>query len=54
MKKNKMRLFMTILATTIGCAFLIVLASVGFGLHKSIKDQILDQVVVTEIPYIVK
>jgi acetoin utilization transport system permease protein len=49
MKKNKMRLFMTILATTIGCAFLIVLASVGFGLHKSIKDQILDQVVVTEI-----
>lgn len=49
MKKNKLRLFMTILATTIGCAFLIVLASVGFGLHKSIKDEILDRAVVTEI-----
>ncbi|MFK4998479.1 ABC transporter permease [Bacillus sp. N9] len=46
MKKNKMRLFMTILATAIGCTFLIVLASVGFGLHKSIiKDRMEDQLV---------
>ncbi|MBS4209568.1 ABC transporter permease [Bacillus sp. FJAT-50079] len=46
MKKNKMRLFMTILATAIGCTFLIVLASVGFGLHKSIiKDRMEDQLI---------
>ena len=30
MKKNKSRVFMTILATAMGCAFLMVLASVGF------------------------
>lgn len=49
MKKNRLRIFMTILATTIGCAFLIVLASVGFGIHKSIKDEILNRSIVTEI-----
>lgn len=40
MKKNKSRLFMTVLATAMGCAFLIVLASVGFGLQKSIVDEL--------------
>lgn len=48
-KKNRLRIFMTILATTIGCAFLIVLASVGFGLHKSITSEILEQDIVTKI-----
>ncbi len=44
MKKNKSRLFMTILATAIGCAFLIVLASVGFGAQRFItKDLLQDQ-----------
>lgn len=40
MKKNKVRVFMTILAAAMGSCFLIVLASVGFGLHDSlIKDE---------------
>ena len=34
-KKNRMRIFTTILATTMGCAFLIVLTSVAFGLQSS-------------------
>lgn len=49
MKKNKSRVFMTILATAIGCAFLIVLASVGFGLHKSIIQELMEDRLVTEI-----
>jgi acetoin utilization transport system permease protein len=49
MKKNKTRLFMTILATAMGCAFLIVLASVGFGLHKSVIKQTTEQRAVTVI-----
>ncbi|CAM3884072.1 ABC transporter permease [Lederbergia lenta] len=49
MKKNKMRLFMTILATAIGCTFLIVLASVGFGLHKTIIQDRMEDQLVTEI-----
>ncbi|MCA1029509.1 ABC transporter permease [Bacillus timonensis] len=49
MKKNRTRIFMTILATAMGCAFLIVLASVGFGLHKSVIKQITEQRVVTSI-----
>ena len=41
MKKNKVRVFMTILAAAMGSCFLIVLASVGFGLHNSlIKDEL--------------
>ncbi|MDL4840126.1 ABC transporter permease [Aquibacillus rhizosphaerae] len=49
MKKNKMRIFMTVLATAMGCTFLIVLASVGFGLQETlVKDQ-LEQSLVTEI-----
>ncbi|CAM4018276.1 ABC transporter permease [Mesobacillus thioparans] len=49
MKKNRTRLFMTILATAMSVAFLIVLASVGFGLHKSIVKETLERRVVTEI-----
>ncbi|GAB2696874.1 ABC transporter permease [Paenibacillus thermoaerophilus] len=48
-KKNKTRLFMTVLATAMGCAFLIVLASVGFGLQKSIVDDMVGDRLVTEI-----
>ncbi|GIN92924.1 ABC transporter permease YtrF [Siminovitchia terrae] len=49
MKKNKSRIFMTMLATAIGCAFLIVLASIGFGLHKSIIQELMEDRLVTEI-----
>ncbi|MBL4952900.1 FtsX-like permease family protein [Neobacillus sp. OS1-32] len=49
MKKNKTRVFMTILATAMGCAFLIVLASVGFGLQKSVVKEITEQRIVTQI-----
>ncbi|UFT97759.1 ABC transporter permease [Radiobacillus kanasensis] len=49
MKKNKVRVFMTVLATAIGCAFLIVLASVGFGLHQSIVKDTMEQNIVTKI-----
>ncbi|MBQ0138575.1 MAG: ABC transporter permease [Kurthia sp.] len=48
-KKNKMRIFTTILATTMGCAFLIVLASIAFGLEGSIKDEILSDDSLTKI-----
>jgi acetoin utilization transport system permease protein len=49
MKKNKTRLFMTVLATAMGCSFLIVLASVGFGLQKSIVDKMVGDRLVTAI-----
>jgi acetoin utilization transport system permease protein len=49
MKKNKTRVFMTILATAMGCAFLIVLASVGFGLQKSVVKEITEQRIITQI-----
>ncbi|TMW73383.1 ABC transporter permease [Alteribacter natronophilus] len=39
MRKNKLRIFMTVLATTMGSAFLIVLASVGFGLQSSLMEE---------------
>ncbi|KAB8137972.1 ABC transporter permease [Gracilibacillus oryzae] len=46
MKKSKSRIFMTVLATAMGVTFLIVLASVGFGLHDSIiKEQLQDRAV---------
>ncbi|GIO27208.1 ABC transporter permease [Ornithinibacillus bavariensis] len=48
-KKNKARTFMTILATAMGCAFLIVLASVGYGLQQSVVKETLEDQVVTEI-----
>ncbi|WP_282033139.1 ABC transporter permease [Metabacillus indicus] len=49
MKKNRMRVFMTVLATTIGCAFLIVLASVGFGMQKSMQEELLTAQKMNEI-----
>lgn len=49
MKRNKLRVATTILAATMGCAFLIVLASIGFGLHQTITDDVLDNNLVTEI-----
>ncbi|WP_339230027.1 FtsX-like permease family protein [Oceanobacillus sp. FSL K6-2867] len=49
LKKNKVRTGMTILATAMGCAFLIVLASVGYGLQESIIKETLEQQIVTEI-----
>ncbi|MCP8615747.1 ABC transporter permease [Salirhabdus salicampi] len=49
MKKSKLRIFMTVLATAIGIAFLILLASVGFGLHSSIIEEVTEKRLVTEI-----
>lgn len=49
--KNKLRIGMTILATTIGCAFLIILSSVGFGLQKTLTDSILNQEDITKINF---
>lgn len=49
MKRNKLRVATTILAATMGCAFLIVLASIGFGLHQTITNDVLDNNLVTEI-----
>jgi len=49
LKKNKSRVFMTVLATAMGCSFLIVLASVGFGLQKSVVDNITKGRLLTEI-----
>lgn len=48
-RKNKLRVFMTVLAATMGTAFLIVLASVGFGIHDTIRSSILSNRIVTEI-----
>lgn len=49
MKRNKLRVATTILAATMGCAFLIILASIGFGLHQTITNDVLDNNLVTEI-----
>ncbi|WP_062047443.1 ABC transporter permease [Bacillus sp. JCM 19034] len=49
MSKNRLRLFMTVLATTMGCAFLIVLASVGFGLQESIIDEMTQHQIMNEV-----
>ena len=48
-KRNRLRVFMTILAATMGTAFLIVLASVGFGLHDTLRNEMLSNRLVTEI-----
>ncbi|MGG0668330.1 ABC transporter permease [Sporosarcina koreensis] len=48
-KKNKLRVFMTILAATMGTAFLIVLASVGFGIHDTMRNEILDNRLVNQV-----
>ena len=49
MKKNKSRIFMTVLATAMGCSFLIMIASVAFGLQKSIVSKILGDQTLTQI-----
>src|SRR5690554_1887094 len=49
MKKNRMRIFMTVLATAMASAFLIVLASVGFGLHDTLLKDIMEQDTINEI-----
>ncbi|MDM5200431.1 FtsX-like permease family protein [Fictibacillus enclensis] len=49
MKKNKTRVIMTVLAATMGCAFLIVLASIGFGIHKTAIKDITNGRLMTEI-----
>ncbi|UZJ79964.1 ABC transporter permease [Fictibacillus sp. KU28468] len=49
MKKNRTRVFMTVLAATIGCAFLIVLASIGFGIHRTAIKDITNGRLMTEI-----
>ncbi|MGN8647731.1 ABC transporter permease [Gracilibacillus sp. HCP3S3_G5_1] len=49
MKRSKSRIFMTVLATAMGVAFLIVLASVGFGLHNTLIADIIRDRSVTQI-----
>jgi acetoin utilization transport system permease protein len=48
-KKNKLRVFMTVLAATMGCAFLIVLASIGFGIQDTMREEILQDQAITEV-----
>ncbi|ALC87593.1 macrolide ABC transporter permease [Bacillus sp. FJAT-22090] len=48
-KKNKLRVFMTVLAATMGCAFLIVLASIGFGIQDTMRKEILQDQAITEV-----
>lgn len=48
-KKNKLRVFMTILAATMGTAFLIVLASVGFGVHDTMRKEFLGNRLVNQV-----
>ncbi|MFJ8063479.1 ABC transporter permease [Psychrobacillus sp. NPDC096426] len=48
-KKNKLRVFMTVLAATMGCAFLIVLASIGFGIRDTMRKEILEDQAITEV-----
>jgi acetoin utilization transport system permease protein len=49
MKKNRSRVYMTILATAMGCAFLMILASVGFGLQETVVKDVTENGVVTEV-----
>ncbi|MDI7741711.1 FtsX-like permease family protein [Lysinibacillus fusiformis] len=49
MKKNKLRVTMTVLAAMIGCAFLIVLASIGFGIQHTLKSELLNDEAITQI-----
>ncbi|EFM10511.1 protein of unknown function DUF214 [Paenibacillus curdlanolyticus YK9] len=49
MGKNKSRIAMTVLATAMGCTFLIMIASVAFGLQKSIVEEALHGRKVTQI-----
>ncbi|MBW7476776.1 FtsX-like permease family protein [Paenibacillus oenotherae] len=49
MNKNKSRIFMTVLATAMGCSFLIMIASVAFGLQQSLINDLLQDRSITEI-----
>jgi len=49
MKQNKSRNFMTVLAIVISCAFLISLASVGFGLQETFENELKQGQKITEI-----
>jgi len=49
MAKNKSRVFMTVLAAAMGCAFLIMLASVAFGLQNSLIKEITEGQTLTRI-----
>lgn len=49
MKKNRGRVFMTVLATAMACSFLIILASVGFGIQRSVVKDIMATQQITEI-----
>ncbi|SHN31785.1 ABC transporter permease [Gracilibacillus kekensis] len=49
MRRSKSRIFMTVLATAMSVAFLIVLASVGFGLHSTFIQDLLEDRTVTKI-----
>ncbi|UVI31653.1 ABC transporter permease [Paenibacillus spongiae] len=49
MAKNKSRIFMTILATAMGCTFLMMIASVAFGLQRSLVDDMMQGQTLTEI-----
>ena len=40
---------MTVLAAMIGCSFLIVLASVGFGIEQTLRNEILNDQAITQI-----
>jgi acetoin utilization transport system permease protein len=49
MAKNKSRIFMTVLAAAMGCSFLIMLASVAFGLQNSLIREITEGQALTRI-----
>ena len=49
MAKNKSRIFMTVLAAAMGCSFLIMLASVAFGLQNSLIKEITEGQTLTRI-----
>ncbi len=49
LKKNKSRTYMTVFATAVGCAFLIVLASLGYGVQKGVVDQLLEESILNQI-----
>jgi acetoin utilization transport system permease protein len=49
MAKNKSRIFMTVLAAAMGCSFLIMLASVAFGLQNSLVKEITEGQALTRI-----
>ncbi|GAA0311661.1 acetoin utilization transport system permease protein [Gracilibacillus halotolerans] len=49
MKKSKSRVYMTVLASAMACTFLVVLASVGFGIHDTLIKDVIENRNVTQI-----